>query len=81
MGSHLVLGVLFGSVFGAVTLASTGDWMRFGKGLGVNILGGVVARAGAAAGGVMGAPLGPIGITLGTLIGGVSGHIAIATAG
>ena len=39
-GNGVVLGVLVGSIFGAVTLASTGDWMRFGEGLGVNILGG-----------------------------------------
>lgn len=42
-GNGIVLSVVVGSAFGVVSLASTGDWARFGKGLGVNILGGASA--------------------------------------
>jgi hypothetical protein len=75
-GNGIVLGVVVGSVFGAVSLALTGDWERFGKGLGVNILGGAAAWGGAAAGRAMGALFGPIGATIGTIIRGVSAAFA-----
>lgn len=75
-GNGLVLGVVVGSAFGAVSLASTGDWERFGKGVGVNILGGAAAWGGAALGSSLGAPLGPIGVTVGAIIGSVSASYA-----
>jgi hypothetical protein len=69
-GNGIVLGVIVGSMFGAVSLASTGDWARFGKSLGVNILGGAAAWGGGAAGGaLLGAWFGPIGTAVGAILG------------
>ncbi|KAF4336741.1 hypothetical protein FBEOM_9371 [Fusarium beomiforme] len=58
------------SGFGAVSLASTGDWARFGKGLGLNVAGGTASWAGACAGAYYGGFLGPIGAIAGGLVGG-----------
>lgn len=75
LGNDIVLGVLVGSAVGVVSLASTGDWARFGKGLGNNVVDGASAWAGATAGSLMGAWLGPVGATVGAVLGGIGGGI------
>lgn len=76
-GNSIVLGFFVHSAFGAVSLASTGDWARFGKGLGVSIIGGAGACAGAAAGAALGTPFGGIfGLSIGAIIGGLCGGLA-----
>ncbi len=69
------MGLLVGSAFGTVSLASTGDWARFGKNLGVNIASTGAAWVGGqvcafAAGFVS---FGPLGIGIVTLVGGLAG--------
>ncbi|ENH72043.1 hypothetical protein FOC1_g10001075 [Fusarium oxysporum f. sp. cubense race 1] len=49
-GNGLVLGVLVSSGFGTISLASTGDWARFGKGLGLNVASSAASWGGAYAG-------------------------------
>lgn len=70
-GNGIVLGVVVGTAFGTVNLASTGDWARFGKSLGLNVLGGASAWGGSAAGSAIGAVGGPIGVAIGSIAGGV----------
>ncbi|KAL1636866.1 hypothetical protein SLS56_000960 [Neofusicoccum ribis] len=74
-GNGVVLGVLVGSAFGAISLASTGDWARFGKNLGISIIGGAAAWGGGAAGGAMVCAMGggPLGMTIGIFVGGLAG--------
>jgi hypothetical protein len=76
-GNSAVLGVVVGSAFGLVSLASTGDWARFGKNIGLNIAssaGGYgVAYAGAYLGTLAG---GPIGAAVGGVVGGIAGGFA-----
>ncbi|KAK4235923.1 hypothetical protein C8A03DRAFT_36216 [Achaetomium macrosporum] len=57
-----VLGVLLGSALDTFSLVSTGDWARFGKNLGLNLVGTGVAwgagSVGSVAGGAIGGPVG-----------------------
>ncbi|KAJ4161603.1 uncharacterized protein LMH87_007633 [Akanthomyces muscarius] len=71
--NNIVLGVLIGSSFGLVGLASTGDWARFGKGLGVNIVSGAGGWGGATVGAFALAPFGPLGPPIGGFLGGMAG--------
>lgn len=68
-GNGMVLGVLVGSAFGTVSLASTGDWVRFGKSFGISITGAAAAYGGGALGAAIGSVGGPIGTAIGTLAG------------
>ncbi|TVY75506.1 hypothetical protein Focb16_v006076 [Fusarium oxysporum f. sp. cubense] len=70
-GNGLVLGVLVSSGFGTISLASTGDWARFGKGLGLNVASSAASWGGAYAGAWCGGGLGPIGAVVGGLVGGI----------
>lgn len=69
----IVLGVIVGSAFGIVSLVSTGDWARFGKNLGVSIIGGATAWGGAFNGGAIDSAGGPIGTAIGATVGAFSG--------
>lgn len=76
-GNGAVLGVIVGSAFGVVSLACTGDWARFGKNVGLNIVGSVGGWAGAQAGAWGGTAVGgPIGGVIGAIVGGFAGGIA-----
>ncbi|PNP60614.1 hypothetical protein FNYG_14653 [Fusarium nygamai] len=71
-GHGAVVGVVVGSVFNMASLASTGDWSRFGKNTGLSMVssaGGWGGTAGTAFGG-------PIGGLLGSLVGGLGGGFA-----
>jgi len=74
-GNGVVLGVLVGSAFGTISLASTGDWARFGKTLGVSIIVGAAVWGGGAAGGAMVGAMGggPVGMAIEALVGSLAG--------
>ncbi|KAI1772033.1 hypothetical protein F4818DRAFT_454232 [Hypoxylon cercidicola] len=76
-GNGAVLGVIVGSAFGTVSLASTGDWARFGKDLGASTIGHGVAWCGGVAGGALAGSIGgPIGAVIGGIAGGFAGGFA-----
>ena len=72
----IVLGVFIGAAFGTFGLVTTGDWARFGKSLGVTIIGGAASWSGAAAGAFIGSAGGPAGIAICTTAGGILGALA-----
>lgn len=76
-GNGMVLGVLIGSAFGAISLAGTGDWARFGKDIGLNVAGATASWGGASAGAWIGAaPGGPLSWLTSpvfSIMGGISG--------
>ncbi|KAI1089890.1 hypothetical protein F5B19DRAFT_354215 [Rostrohypoxylon terebratum] len=72
-GNGAVLGVIVGLAFGTASLASTGDWARFGKDLGASTIGHGAAWGGGVIGGAI---VGSFGSPIGTVIGGIAGGIA-----
>ncbi|KAL1601489.1 hypothetical protein SLS60_006404 [Paraconiothyrium brasiliense] len=72
----LVLGVIVGSAFNTVNLVSTGDWARFGKSLGINVVGGTTAWGLGSAGFYIGGRCGPLGAAVGGIVGGIFGGLA-----
>jgi hypothetical protein len=74
-GNGVVLGVLVGSALDTVSLVSTGDWARFGKSLGANIIGRAAAWGGGAGDGALVDAMGgrPPGMALGALVGSLLG--------
>lgn len=72
-GNNTVVGVFVGSTCNVVRLVRTGDWERFGKSTGQNIVNGGAAWAGTQAGAWAGMSFGPVCVTVGGLIGGICG--------
>ena len=75
-GNGMALDVLVGSAFATVSLISTGDWARFGKNVGVGIIGGAASWSGATIGGAVGSFGGPVGIASGAFTGGTLAGLA-----
>lgn len=80
-GNGMVLGVLIGGAFNAFSLFDTGDWARFGKSLGMSVVGTAAAWGGGTAGVALGAAIGgPLGWLTGPIFG-IAGSFLAANYG
>ncbi|SCV61150.1 uncharacterized protein FFFS_15719 [Fusarium fujikuroi] len=76
-GHGAVVGVVVGSLFNMASLASTGDWPRFGKNTGLSMVSSAGGWGGAELGAMAGTAVGgPIGGLLGSLVGSLGGGFA-----
>ncbi|CVL09261.1 uncharacterized protein FMAN_14278 [Fusarium mangiferae] len=76
-GHGAVVGVVVGSLFNMASLASTGDWSRFGKNTGLSMVSSAGGWGGTQLGAMAGTAVGgPIGGLLGGLVGGLGGGFA-----
>jgi uncharacterized protein YcfJ len=79
----MVVGILVGTAFQAVSFAQTGDVERFCKDIGLNIVGTAASMAGAKVGAQLGMKVpGPLGVAttvLGGIVGGFCGNYMVQT--